>query len=38
MNPKIIATDFMASLKNYIRNKGSLFFSIAFPVILILLF
>lgn len=38
MNPKIIATDFMASFKNYIRNKGSLFFSIAFPVILILLF
>lgn len=38
MNPKIIATDFMASLKNYLRNRGTLFFSIAFPVILILLF
>ncbi|MCD6298999.1 MAG: ABC transporter permease [Thermoplasmata archaeon] len=38
MNPKIIATDFMASFRNYVRNKGSLFFSIAFPVILILLF
>ncbi len=38
MNPKIIATDFVASLKNYLRNRGTLFFSIAFPVILILLF
>jgi len=38
MNPKIIATDFMASFRNYTRNKGTLFFSIAFPVILILLF
>ncbi len=38
MNLKIIATDFMASFRNYTRNKGSLFFSIAFPVILILLF
>lgn len=38
MNPKIIATDFMASLRNYGRNKGTLFFSVAFPVILILLF
>ena len=38
MNPKIIATDFVASLKNYLRNRGTLFFSIAFPVMLILLF
>ncbi|MEA2053979.1 MAG: ABC transporter permease [Candidatus Thermoplasmatota archaeon] len=38
MNFRIVATDFMASFKNYTRNKGALFFSIAFPVILILLF
>jgi len=38
MNPKIVAIDFMASFRNYTRNKGTLFFSIAFPVILILLF
>ncbi len=38
MNLRIVATDFMASFRNYTRSKGTLFFSIAFPVILILLF
>ncbi|MGC9554229.1 MAG: ABC transporter permease, partial [Thermoplasmatota archaeon] len=38
MKARIIWTDFMASFRGFYRNKGTLFFSIAFPVILILLF
>jgi ABC-2 type transport system permease protein len=38
MKPRIIIADFMASFKTFYRNKGTLFFTIAFPVILILLF
>lgn len=38
MNLIIIATDFIASLKTYLRSKGTLFWSFAFPVLLILLF
>ena len=38
MNLKIIANDFLASLKNYYRSKGTLFWSLAFPILLILLF
>ncbi len=38
MKPRIIATDFAASIKSFVRNKGTLFFSFAFPIILILLF
>ena len=38
MNLKIIATDLSASLKTYLRSKGTLFWSVAFPVLLILLF
>ena len=38
MKPRIIATDFIATMKSFFRNKGTLFFSFAFPVILILLF
>ena len=38
MNLKIIISDLSASLKTYLRSKGTLFWSIAFPVLLILLF
>lgn len=38
MNLKIILTDFIASLKTYFRSRGTLFWSFAFPVLLILLF
>lgn len=38
MKPRIIASDFAATMKSFFRNKGTLFFSFAFPVILILLF
>ncbi len=38
MRPKVIAMDFYANLKIWIRSKGTLFWSLAFPVILIFLF
>lgn len=38
MNPRIIVTDFVANVKMYLRSKGTLFWSFAFPVLLILLF
>jgi len=38
MKSRIIIADFMASFKTFYRSKGTLFFTIAFPVILILLF
>ena len=38
MNPKIIASDFSASVKTWTRSKGTLFWTLAFPVMLILIF
>ena len=38
MNPKIIMNDLGASMKTYIRSPGTLFWSFAFPVMLILIF
>jgi ABC-2 type transport system permease protein len=38
MKHRVIIADFTASFKTFYRNKGTLFFTIAFPVILILLF
>ncbi len=38
MKPRIILNDFEASLKSHFRSKGTLFWSIAFPVLFILLF
>lgn len=38
MNLKIILVDFIANLKTYFRSKGTLFWSFAFPVLLIMLF
>ncbi len=38
MNPRIIAADFVASMKGWMRSKGTIFWSIVFPVLLIMLF
>lgn len=38
MNLRIIASDFNASLKTWKRSKGTMFWTIAFPVLLILIF
>ena len=38
MRPSVIAMDFHASFKAWIRSKGTLFWTLAFPIILILLF
>ncbi len=38
MNPRIIATDFVASMKGWIRSPGTIFWAIVFPVLLILIF
>ena len=38
MRLRIIAIDFSASVKTWIRSKGTLFWTLAFPVILIALF
>lgn len=38
MNGRIILTDFLASVKTWSRSKGTLFWTIAFPIILILIF
>jgi len=38
MNPHIIAADFVAQLKGWTRSKGTIFWAIVFPVLLILLF
>jgi len=38
MNPKIIAVDFVASLKGWYRSRGILFWSLLFPIMLILIF
>ncbi len=38
MNPRIIAADFVASMKGWMRSRGTIFWAIVFPVLLILLF
>ena len=38
MNFRIIATDFYASVKTWTRSKGTVFWTILFPVLLILIF
>jgi len=38
MKPSVIASDFRASIKTWMRSKGTLFWTLAFPVILILIF
>jgi len=38
MNPRIVVVDFVASVKGWIRSKGTLFWSLLFPVMLILIF
>lgn len=38
MKPRIIITDFIASLKGWMRSKGTIFWSIVFPVMLIVIF
>jgi len=38
MKPRIIITDFIASMKGWIRSRGTIFWSIVFPVMLILIF
>ncbi|MGF3554012.1 MAG: hypothetical protein ACQXXF_01895 [Thermoplasmatota archaeon] len=35
MKPRIIITDFVASIKGWIRSRGTIFWSIVFPVMLI---
>ena len=38
MRPSIIMSDFLASVKTWSRSKGTLFWTLAFPVMLILIF
>ena len=38
MNPRIILTDFKASLRTWSRSKGTVFWTILFPVLLIFIF
>ena len=38
MNPRIIAADFVASMKGWMRSRGTIFWAIVFPVLLILMF
>jgi len=38
MNPKIIVVDFVTSVKGWYRSRGTLFWSLAFPIMLILIF
>ena len=38
MNPKIIVVDFAASVKSWYRSRGTLFWSLLFPIMLILIF
>jgi len=38
MNPKVILVDFAASVKSWYRSKGTLFWSLLFPIMLILIF
>jgi len=38
MSPRIIAANLVVSLKSFSREKSAMFFTIAFPIILILVF
>jgi ABC-2 type transport system permease protein len=38
MRPRIIITDFIYSLRAFLRSRGTLFWTLAFPVMLILIF
>ena len=38
MNPRIILTDFKAEIKTLLRSKGTLFWTLLFPIMLILIF
>lgn len=38
MKPRIIITDFVASMKGWSRSRGTIFWSIVFPVMLIMIF
>ena len=38
MNLKIVMSEFKASIKGFVRSKATLFFTLAFPIILILMF
>ena len=38
MKPRIIVTDFVAQMKGWMRSRGTIFWSIVFPVMLILIF
>ena len=38
MRPRVIVTDFIFSVRAFLRSKGTLFWTLAFPVILILIF
>jgi len=38
MKPRIIINDFVASMKGWMRSRGTIFWSIVFPIMLILIF
>lgn len=38
MNPRFIFNDFIASMKQWMRSKGTVFWTILFPILLILIF
>lgn len=38
MKPRIIVADFVASMKGWLRSRGTIFWAIVFPVLLILIF
>ena len=38
MRMEVLITDFNASIRTWMRSKGTLFWTIAFPVILIIIF
>lgn len=38
MRVQVIGTDFIASMKTWLRSKGTLFWTLAFPIMLILIF
>lgn len=38
MKLQMVVTDFIANVKMYVRSKGTLFWSLAFPILLILIF
>ena len=38
MRPRVIVTDFIFSVRAFLRSKGTLFWTLAFPIMLILIF